>query len=179
MKDSEASPEAKQSPPAAKQTKLIAPRNIPTATVLPETKRVEATTAVVRPVLKKTISVKPSVTSKIEDIDEDELLADSPSPPDSPKGFTKTLSSGGTTSATSASNSGASGIFSNRRVIVRNSDVGPSSDIIKQDTHDVNKMPQQPVQQHKGIFDRLDKKVIGVNEAAKRKIQRIVINNSE
>lgn len=180
---SESQIESKQSPPTAKQAKVIttvAARKIPTATILPEAKRQDATTAVVKPVMKKTITVRPSKLLKEEEFDEDELLADSPpSSPIKPKVLTKTIIGGSSVTSiapTAASPAAASRIFPNRRVIVRNSDVvGNTSSDPKQETSEVAKA----VQSHKGIFDRLEKKVIGVNEAAKRKIQRIVINNSE
>lgn len=162
----------------SKSTKSVAiDRKIPTATVLPESKRLAAeqsvTTAIVKPVVKK------SLKSDIDDIDEDELLADSPSPPsisqiahtkqDPKKVDSNTLKSIRTT----ATNSNKT-LFTNRRVIVRDAaEVASSSDDADKalSTH----APPGP----KGIFDRLEKKVIGVNEAAKRKIQRIVIKNTE
>lgn len=181
---SESQIETKQSPPTAKQAKVImtvGTRKIPTATILPETKRPEAaTTAVVKPVMKKTINIKQSILSKEEEFDEDELLADSPpSSPIKPKVLTKTITGGSGVTMSIAPNvtgpAAGSGIFSTRRVIVRNIDVGNASSDPKQATSEVTKA----IQSHKGIFDRLDRKVIGVSEAAKRKIQRIVINNSE
>lgn len=168
----------------AKSTKSITiERKIPTATVLPESKRLaveqstmatSATTAIVKPVIKKSILLKSSKSSTNEiddDIDEDKLLADSPSPPLSP---VKMLRTKAPITASSSTNSSKS-LFTNRRVIVRettgiattsNDDDGGE----KTSTH-----PSAP----KGIFDRLEKKVIGLNEAAKRKIQRIVIKNTE
>lgn len=162
----------------SKSTKSLATdRKIPTATVLPESKRLaaeqSATTAIVKPVVKKLLK------SDIDDIDEDELLADSPSPPsisqmahtkqDPKKVDSNTLKSIRTT----ATNSNKT-LFTNRRVIVREAaEVASSSEDADKalSTH----APSGP----KGIFDRLEKKVIGVNEAAKRKIQRIVIKNTE
>lgn len=164
---------------SAKPTKSLAiDRKIPTATVLPESKRLaaeqSATTAIVKPVLKK------SLKSDIDDIDEDELLADSPSPPsisqvaltkqDSKKVEAHALKSIRSIKATTASKT----VFANRRVIVRDStEVASSSEDVDKTTS-TDKAPAS-----KGIFDRLEKKVIGVNEAAKRKIQRIVIKNTE
>lgn len=159
--------------------KMPLERRIPTATVLPETKRTNVnasssvTTAIVKPVMQKTVSIKPTkkIDDDIDEIDEDALLADSPPPASSPAKIarSKTLI---TTTASSTAGSGG-GIFSNRRVVVRQS----NDDTMKE----IDKTPGQTTSptQHKGIFDRLDKKVIGVNDASKRKIQRIVINNSE
>lgn len=175
---------------ASRQTKpLTITRKIPTATILPETKSIlPATTAVVKPVIKKTIPLKSSKIVEDEDIDEDELLADSPSPPSSPtklsllktKPITNSGGGGSGRIATGASTNAnaASGIFTNRRVVVRNT----TTDTVTNDSVGVVEKliaPSTGQTQHKGIFDRLEKKVIGVNEAAKRKIQRIVINNSE
>lgn len=152
---------------------------------MPESKRLaaehqqqqqqSATTAIVKPVLKK--SLKSNI---IDDIDEDELLADSPSPPSISQANTKkdpkskvdnnTLKSIRTpiTSTTATKT-----LFTNRRVIVREtSDIATSSE-------EAGKLSITHPTPTKGIFDRLEKKVIGVNEAAKRKIQRIVIKNTE
>lgn len=163
----------------SKTTKsLPSERKIPTATVLPESKRLateqSATTAIVKPVVKK------SLKSDIEDIDEDELLADSPSPPsvsqanttrpDSRKADSDAAKSIRTTITSTKS---SKSLFANRRVIVRDSsDVVPGNE-------DADKTSTSHAPTSKGIFDRLDKKVIGVNEASKRKIQRIVIKNAE
>lgn len=83
-----------------------------------------------------------------EDIDEDELLADSP-PPSKVDVIPTTM-------------------LTNRRIVVRNVD-----NVKNNENNLTNKATTGT---GKGIFDRLDKKVIGVNESAKRKIQRIVIN---
>lgn len=163
----------------SKSTKsLTLDRKIPTATVLPEAKRVpadqSATTAIVKPVVKKLLK------GDIDDIDEDELLADSPSPPSisqaaHPKPDSKKVESSALrsirTTITAAHPSKT--LFANRRVIVRESnEVATSSE-------DADKTSTHAPAATKGIFDRLEKKVIGVNEAAKRKIQRIVIKNTE
>lgn len=87
-----------------------------------------------------------------DEYDEDELLADSP--PSS-----STLQKG--TKPTT--------IFGNRRVVVRN-----AADASNADSDRVAAGGNA-----KRIFNRLDKKVIGVNESAKQKIQRIVITNND
>lgn len=93
--------------------------------------------------------------SDLEDYDEDELLADSPTPPANP----------------SANITG--GMFSNRRVVLTTSSTSSSSaDTVKQ------KVLLTKNATAKGIFDRLDAK-IGVSEAAKRKIQKIVIKSND
>lgn len=98
-----------------------------------------------------------------DDIDEDELLADSP--PSTPSAAPNKIGlKTGETSTVPAS------MFTNRRIVVRNA----------ADTSNNENLSDKPsVGTGKGIFDRLDKKVISVNETAKRKIQRIVINNSD
>lgn len=92
-----------------------------------------------------------------DDIDEDELLADSP--PSTPllrgRGESSTISS--------------STMFGNRRVIVRNANEASNIDSDR----------AVSAGNAKRIFNRLDKKIIGVNETAKQKIQRIVINNND
>lgn len=191
------------SPNQVKQVAVV--RKLPTATILPETKRpadvaTSTTTAVVRPVVKH-VAKRPAaqIIEDLEDYDEDELLADSP--PASPvKVVMKPLgSSGSTRSSHSAANSRT---ISNRRVVVRNAggdttsgakkliisstkaktggetDHHPKDEPI--DVDEIKSIVQSTASSHhKGIFGRLDKKLIGVNDAAKRKIQRIVINNSE
>lgn len=104
-----------------------------------------------------TKSVKPSVlriqtanqrVSDLEDYDEDELLADSPTtPPANPVPF------------------------ANRRVVLTS-----SSDAAA--TANKPKVLLTKNATAKGIFDRLDSK-IGINEAAKRKIQKIVIKSND
>lgn len=104
-----------------------------------------------------------------EEIDEDELLADSPPSTPAPIAGDAALKS-----RTNASKVGdiPTTMFTNRRVVVRNADTVTNNE----NNLNTNKAATGT---GKGIFDRLDKKVIGVNEAAKRKIQRIVINNSD
>lgn len=103
------------------------------------------------------------LNSEDDDIDEDELLADSP--PATPAPVNDALKSRliGDIPTT---------MFANRRIVVRNADTAPNNE------NNLTSTKSTGSTAGKGIFDRLDKKVIGVNEAAKRKIQRIVINNS-
>lgn len=116
-----------------------------------------------------------------DDIDEDELLADSPP-------ATPTTASATTTTTTTTTNIDPAlksrtnvpkigdiptTMFTNRRVVVRNTDNVPNNE------NNLTNKSTTVTAPGKGIFDRLDKKVISVNESAKRKIQRIVINNSE
>lgn len=103
-----------------------------------------------------------------DEIDEDELLADSPPSTPAPKAGDATLKN-----RTNASKDGniPTTLFTNRRIVVRNAD-----NVTNNENNLTNKTATGT---GKGIFDRLDKKVISVNEAAKRKIQRIVINNSD
>lgn len=93
--------------------------------------------------------------SDLEDYDEDELLADSPTPPANP--------------ITSANIPG--GMFANRRVVLTSSSSSTDT-VVKQ------KVLLTKNATAKGIFDRLDAK-IGVSEAAKRKIQKIVIKSND
>lgn len=109
-----------------------------------------------------------------EDIDEDELLADSP--PSTPATTASTNTTFGDATLKSRTNASKVGdipttMFTNRRVVVRNVD-----NVTNNENNLTNKATTGT---GKGIFDRLDKKVISVTEAAKRKIQRIVINNSD
>lgn len=114
-----------------------------------------------------TATIKPSVKKSIilsdDEIDEDELLDE---PINNASKNTSTM-------------------FTNRRIVVRNTNDPPlhttegagekasATSISSPTTAAAN-----AASSHKGIFDRLDNKVtgIGVNDAAKRKIQRIVIN---
>lgn len=105
----------------------------------------------VKPVLQRMPTANQRL-SDLEDYDEDELLADSPTPPTNP----------------SANPTG--GMFTNRRVVLTTS--SSAADTVKQKVlHTKNATA-------KGIFDRLDAK-IGVNEASKRKIQKIIIKSNE
>lgn len=90
--------------------------------------------------------------SDLEDYDEDELLADSPTPPPS-------------------ANATAGGMFTNRRVVLTTSSSKTADAVKPKVLHTKNASA-------KGIFDRLDAK-IGVSEASKRKIQKIVIKSNE
>lgn len=92
--------------------------------------------------------------SDLEDYDEDELLADSPTPPNP----TPSTNVAGT-------------MFTNRRVVLTSSSATG-------DTAVKPKVLQTKNVAAKGIFDRLDAK-IGVTEAAKRKIQKIVIKSND
>lgn len=153
------------------QRPLRVERHIPTATVLPETKRTHAesvTTAIVKPVMKKSISLK---TENDDDIDEDALLADSP-PHSSTASSVKGLRASAANAETSSTNANA-GMFSNRRIVLRNN---PNDEKLKSTA---DSSPTASDKRSGGIFDRLDKKIIGVNDASKRKIQRIVIKNTE
>lgn len=100
-----------------------------------------------------------------DDIDEDELLADSP--PATPTVVTKTKT---VLKVGEAANVPPASLFGNRRIVVRN---------VADTSNNENFSDKTISGPGKGIFDRLDKKVISVNETAKRKIQRIVINNSD
>lgn len=124
-----------------------------------------------KPVVKK--SFTPTISDDIlEDYyDEDELLADSPSPPPP---------------ATTVSHPIA-GKFTNRRVILKQS-TGSSSSLssvgekvsqhnLESDDVSSDTTVHSAASKSKGIFERLDRR--GVNENSKRKIQRIVINNTE
>lgn len=144
------------------------------------------TTAVVKPVLKRTAPTKLAPADDPDEIDEDELLADTP--PSSPvritaKPIAKVIaSSSGLTTAKPATN---------RRIVLRNdasADDAKSITVRKVSLGSVrsrvattaaSSMPDEDT--HKGIFDRLDRKTttIGIPNAAKRKIARIVINNSD
>lgn len=108
-----------------------------------------------------------------EDIDEDELLADSPPSTPAPVGDA-TLKN--RTNASKVGNIPTT-LFTNRRIVVRNAD----NNVTNNENNLTNKVAAGGGGGGgaKGIFDRLDKKVISVNESAKRKIQRIVINNSD
>ncbi|KAJ6635509.1 hypothetical protein Bhyg_14095 [Pseudolycoriella hygida] len=89
--------------------------------------------------------------SDLEDYDEDELLADSPTPP-APVPATIT-----------------GGMFTNRKVVLTTTTTS---------TVDRQKLALRKNSTSKGIFDRLDVK-IGVNEAAKQKIQKIVLKSND
>lgn len=165
------------SPPPKPIRQLTTGRKIPTATIHPETKTTTAT-AVVKPVLKR---APPSKLLSDDEFDEDELLADTP--PSSPVRMS-------TKPVAKVVASSSAGLLSNRRIVIRN-EAGAKNDA----STGGRKLAMKSVKarvgtaavaanddintQPKGIFDRLDKKSIGINSAAKRKIARIVINNSE
>lgn len=116
-----------------------------------------------KPIILRTTGGIPNKKIRIEtdDIDEDELLADSPPP--TPKLKPKNALKTGEPVNIPTS------LLANRRIVVRNPN----------DTSSTENISDKSSGPGKGIFDRLDKRMIGVNEAAKRKIQRIVINNSD
>lgn len=125
----------------------------------------------VKTVLRSSTIVSKKIRVNDEEIDEEELLADSPPSTPAPIADTAMLKN-----RTNASKVGdiPTTMFTNRRVVVRNTDA------VTNNENNLNaKKASSGGGTGKGIFDRLDKKVISVNEAAKRKIQRIVINNSE
>lgn len=106
------------------------------------------------------------------DIDEDELLADeddAPPPPKSKQAIAHKIAASET-----PEKKPTAPLFANRRVVVRNAATDASTNNDKATT-----TGSSTTASGKGIFDRLDKKVISVNEAAKRKIQRIVISSSD
>lgn len=125
-------------------------RTMPLGKVQPDSKKID--TSSVPPTISKS-SVKSVLKtqatnqrlSDLEDYDEDELLADSPTPPANPVP--------------------SAGMFTNRRVVLTSSadTVKPKVLLTKNATA-------------KGIFDRLDAKI---GEAAKRKIQKIVIKSND
>lgn len=95
--------------------------------------------------------------SDLEDYDEDELLADSPTPPANPTG----------------------GMFTNRRVVLTTTTSSSSS--ASADTVVKPKVLLTKNATAKGIFDRLERldAKIGITEASKRKIQKIVIKSND
>lgn len=157
---------------------------LPTAKVQPETKFDHAThstaLAVVKPVVKQTIAATIHHNDTLEDYyDEDELLADSPPPPPQ----------------TSVVNMPIAGKFTNRRVILKQSTAASAASPVE--TMFQHSLSDDPIfgrfsssssssssasssatVKSKGIFERLDRR-IGVNETAKRKIQRVVINKTD
>lgn len=135
--------------------------------------------ATVKPVVKQTFTAESDDDTLEDYYDEDELLADSPSPPPTPP-----PPAPAPTTTTTVSNPIA-GKFTNRRVILKQSSSSSlsSSSVSeklpkKLDTDDGHNDVAAASSKSKGIFDRLDRRM-GVNENAKRKIQRIVINNNE
>lgn len=111
-----------------------------------------------------------------EQLLEDELLADSP--PATPPAAAALKSR--MNAATKVGDIPTS-IFTNqnRRVVVRNADtISNNENILTSTKITTTTTTTASGTTGKGIFDRLEKKVISVNESAKRKIQRIVINNT-
>lgn len=113
----------------------------------------------------------------IDDIDEDELLADSPPSTPAPVSDAAAALKSRMNAATKVGDIPTS-MFTNRRVVVRNSDAIANNENNLSSTKATTTTMTTSGTAGKGIFDRLEKKVISVNESAKRKIQRIVINNS-
>lgn len=162
---------------------------LPMAKIQPETKRTASDStpltalAIVKPVVKQTIAATVHHHDDTLDdfYDEDELLADSPPPPQQ-----------------STVNHPIAGKFTNRRVILKQSTAASgSSSLSPIETIFPHSLSDDPTVgrfggssssnssastasavKSKGIFERLDRR-IGVNESAKRKIQRIVINNTD
>lgn len=191
--------------PNTTTTKVV--RNIPTAKVFPESIRNAGTTAVVKPVLKtnvRTVVASAGAQSKhshhhnhknaSEFEDEDELLADSPS--SSPthvhsESSSATPSSSHKTSLTPPTTESQPSRFANRRVVLKSSD--PNASLAFGAKQSQNKLDRKPSSSSssassrvtsaavtsKGVFDRLDRKVVNASDAAKRKIQRIVIQNTD
>lgn len=115
-------------------------------------------------------SKKLRIDTDDDDIDEDELLADSPPTTPAPVSDATALKS--RMNAATKVGDIPTTMFTNRRVVVRN------ADNVTNNENNLTSTKSTSSTAGKGIFDRLDKKVISVNETAKRKIQRIVINNS-
>lgn len=139
-------------------------RKVQTGTVSENTESGSQT----KPILRSSSTITKRLRIDDDDIDEDELLADSPPSTPAPVVGDATLKN--RTNASKVGNIPTT-LFTNRRIVVRNAD-----NVTNNENNLTNKTATAT---GKGIFDRLDKKVISVNEAAKRKIQRIVINNSD
>lgn len=139
-------------------------RIIPLVKVAPEAKKMElfSVAPTIKPVLRLQTTQR---LSDLEDYDEDELLADSPTPPVNPLASTTNI--GG-------------GMFSNRRVVLTSTaDTAKQKLLATTNTTTADKeLSAATASKSKGIFDRLDRK-IGINEAAKRKIQKIVIKSND
>lgn len=135
-------------------TSTASQRTMPLAKLAPETKKIDLPSTAptiskpVKPVLRIQTTQR---LSDLEDYDEDELLADSPTPPANP--------------IASANITG--GMFTNRRVVLTTS-TEPAKPKILLTKNTATK----------GIFDRLDAK-LGITDAAKRKIQKIVIKTND
>lgn len=130
---------------------------MPSAKLPPEPKKIDQPSTAptiskpVKPVLRIQATQR---LSDLEDYDEDELLADSPTPPANPIGSANV----------------AGGMFTNRRVVLTTTST--TTDTVKP------KILLTKNTANKGIFDRLDAK-LGINEAAKRKIQKIIIKTND
>lgn len=129
------------------------------AKALPETKKSHAATdsthtAIVRPTIKPPPLTLPSAGAMLDEYDEDELLADSPTP--SP------------TSEPTATR------FTNRRVVLKSSGTAHNSPHVLSSV-ETEYGTAGAAHKSKGIFGRLDRKINTVSEAAKRKIQRIIV----
>lgn len=121
------------------------------------------------------VAKKLRIDDDIDELLEDELLADSPPTTPAPvhDAASAALKNRMNVAATKVGDIPTS-MFTNRRIVVRN-----NADSVPNNENNLSSSTKSSSSTAgKGIFDRLDKKVIGVNEAAKRKIQRIVINNS-
>lgn len=166
-----------------------------------------ATTAVVKPVLKQTAPAA-TTANDLDEYDEDALLADSPpaspvrvvtvskmsqSSSSNRRVVVRSSNSGGKLKILEGRSSPSTRILATTGCFdaaKTRSNIAPASvhiagddnynDADEIDVDEIKSIVQSTTStQHKGIFDRLDKKIVGVNDAAKRKLQRIVINNSE
>ncbi|KAG4071368.1 hypothetical protein HA402_004072 [Bradysia odoriphaga] len=147
-KKSEANPVVQRTAPALAKPEAARKTDSQSATPSIATKSA-------RPVLR--LQTTNQRLSDLEDYDEDELLADSPTPPPNPTPSTNVTGT----------------MFTNRRVVLTSSSTTGTADTVVKP-----KMLLTKNATAKGIFDRLDAK-IGINEAAKRKIQKIVIKSND
>jgi hypothetical protein len=161
--------------PAAHHSDKPHAKSIPTAKVLPEAKRDErkaTSTAVVKPVVSKTKKLNPHNLTDEELQLEQELLLEEEQLDDDPR---STLTPPPPTAKHEQT------VFPNRRVVLKPSSadkaLSKKSPAKKQITSsNAVAAPKSKA----GIFDRLDrKKIVSMSEADKRKIQRIVINNTK
>lgn len=152
------------------------------AKALPETKKshvatdsTSAHTAIVRPTIKPPpLTIQPSGVP-LDEYDEDELLADSPSPSPTSEPTTTRFSnrrvvlkssSGAATTAAAAAATTAQHQHNPPHVVL--STVGLESDYGSTTTSVASN-------KSKGIFGRLDRKMNTISDASKRKIQRIIV----
>lgn len=119
------------------------------------------------------VAKKLRIDDDIDESLEDELLADSPPATPAPANDTAAALKNRLNVAATKVGDIPTSMFTNRRIVVRN-----NADNVPNNENNLSSIKSTSSTAGKGIFDRLDKKVISVNEAAKRKIQRIVINNS-